>query len=92
MLWNGFDKHRPRGIIPKQTAQAADALCECFVGDRNTAPDIIHELVFRHKRAGIGGEQDKRIKIAAGDIDDGTIAVQASAADLKREAAEPETI
>ena len=92
MLWNGLDKDRPRGIIPKHTAQAADALCERFVGDRNTAPDIIHELVFRHKRAGIGGEQDKRIKIAAGDIDNNTIAIQASAADLKREAAEPETI
>jgi hypothetical protein len=92
MLWNGFDKDRPRGIIPKHTAQAADALCERFVGYRNAAPDIVHELVFRDKRAGIGCEQDKCIKIAAGDIDDHAIAMQASAADLKREAAEPETI
>ena len=38
------------------------------------------------------GEQDKRIKIAAGDIDNDAIAMQASAANLKREAAEPETI
>jgi hypothetical protein len=67
-------------------------LCERFVGNRNAAPDVVHELVFRHKRAGIGGEQDKRIKIAAGDIDNDAIAMQASAADLKREAAEPETI
>eukprot|EP01035_Chromulina_nebulosa_P029924 gene29925-39724_t len=73
MLWNGFDKHRPRGVIRKHTAQAANTLCKCLVGDRNTAPDIVHELVFRHKRAGIGCEQDKRIEIAAGDIDDGTI-------------------
>ncbi|MCE2729621.1 MAG: hypothetical protein LW623_06520 [Sphingomonadaceae bacterium] len=84
--------HRPRGIIPKHTAQAADALRERFVGDRNTAPDIVHELVFRHKRAGIGCKQNKRIKIAAGDVDNDAIAMQASAAHLKREAAEPETI
>ena len=37
-------------------------------------------------------EQDKRIKIAAGDIDSDTIAMQASAANLKREAAEPKAI
>jgi hypothetical protein len=92
MLWNGLDKHRPRGVILKHTSQAADTLCERFVGNRNAAPDVVHELVFRHKRAGIGGEQDKRIKIAAGDIDNDAIAMQASAADLKREAAEPETI
>jgi len=67
-------------------------LRERFVGDRNTAPDIVHELVFRHKRAGIGCKQNKRIKIAAGDVDNDAIAMQASAAHLKREAAEPETI
>ena len=69
-------KRGARGVVAELAAQGADALGQRLVGDRNAAPDLVHEAVLRDQPAGLPHEQDERVEIARVELDRRAVAGQ----------------
>ena len=83
-----LDIARAAGVIAQGPAQCTNALGQRFVGNRDAAPDLVHETGLRHQGSGIGDQQGKRIEIATAKLDRITPAPQLAVRQVELEIAE----